>query len=154
MAALMSLYIGSLHTQTGTWTSTLTTQCMWRGDWSSACLREQGTSLPPRGASKKNKNMLWRSWNRMDIPIPLSTLHHKRCEVKREIRRTLLVVLPHIHVAEVSENIRRVCSRFGIRAVFKSGQTLKLMLTKMKDTLPLGKWSIVTCIHQILCSCG
>ena len=51
--------------------------------------------------------------------------------------RTLLVVLPYI--TGVSEDIRQVCSRFGIRAAFRSGQTLWLMLTKVKDTLSLGK---------------
>ena len=67
-----------------------------------------------------------------------------------ETDRTPLVVLPY--VAGVSEDIRRVCSRFGIRAVFKSGQNLRLMLTKVKDTLPLEKRSRV--VYQIPCSCG
>ena len=64
--------------------------------------------------------------------------------------RTPLVVLPY--VAGVSEDIRRVCSRFGIRAVFKSGQTLRLMLTKVKDTLLLGKRLRV--VYEIPCGCG
>ena len=50
-----------------------------------------------------------------------------------EADRTPLVVLTY--VAGVSEDIRRVCSRIGIRAVFKCGQILWLMLTKVKDTL-------------------
>ena len=56
------------------------------------------------------------------------------------------------YVAGASEDIRRVCCMFSIRAVFKSGQTLQLMLTKVKDTLPLGKRSRV--VYQIPCSCG
>ena len=67
-----------------------------------------------------------------------------------ETNRTPLVVLPY--VAGVSEDIRRVCSRFGIRAAFRSGPTLRLMLTNVKDTLPLGKRSRV--VYQIPCSCG
>ena len=35
------------------------------------------------------------------------------------------------------------CRKFNIRVVFKSGWTLRSMLTKVKDTLPLGKQSNV-----------
>ena len=41
---------------------------------------------------------------------------------------------------------------FNIRVVFKSGRTLRSMLTKVKDTLPLGKQSNV--VYRIPCSCG
>ena len=85
-------------------------------------------------------------------------LPHKSCEVKREIRMQVWrrrknptgIALPYI--TGVSEDIRRVCSRFCIRAVFESSQTLQLMLTKVRDTLPMGKRSRV--VYQILCSCG
>ena len=50
------------------------------------------------------------------------------------------------------KDIRRVCRKFNIRVVFKSGQTLRSMLTKVKDTLPLGKQSNV--VYRIPCSCG
>ena len=61
-----------------------------------------------------------------------------------------LVVIPY--VAGMSEDIRRVCRKFNIRVVFKSGRTLRSMLTKVKDTLPLGKQSNV--VYRIPCSCG
>ena len=61
-----------------------------------------------------------------------------------------LVVIPY--VAGMSEDIRRVCRKFNIRVVFKSGRTLHLMLTKVKDTLPPGKQSNV--VYHIPCSCG
>ena len=48
-----------------------------------------------------------------------------------------LVVIPY--VAGMSEEIRRVCRKFNIRVVFKSGRTLRSMLTKVKDTLPSCK---------------
>ena len=67
-----------------------------------------------------------------------------------EAGRTPLVVLPYI--AGVSEDIRRVCRRFNMRVAFRSGQTLRSMLTKVKDNLPLGKRSRV--VYQIPCSCG
>ena len=57
------------------------------------------------------------------------------------------MVIPY--VAGMSEDIRRVCS---IRVVFKSGQTLCSMLTKVKDTLPHGKQSTV--VYRIPCSSG
>ena len=61
-----------------------------------------------------------------------------------------LVVIPY--VAGMSEDIRHVCRKFNIRVVFKSGQTLRSMLTKVKDTLPPGKQSNV--VYRIPCSCG
>ena len=39
-----------------------------------------------------------------------------------------------------------------MKAIFKSGLTLHLMLTKVKFTLPLKKQSIV--VYQIPCTCG
>ena len=39
-----------------------------------------------------------------------------------------------------------------MRVVFKSGRSLRSILTKVKDTLPAEKQSKV--VYQILCSCG
>ena len=47
------------------------------------------------------------------------------------------MVIPY--VARMSEDIRRVCRKFNIRVVFKSRRTARSMLTKVKDTLPIGK---------------
>ena len=60
------------------------------------------------------------------------------------------VVIPY--VAGMSEDIRCVCRKFNIRVVFKSGRTLRSMLTKVKDTLPPGKQYNV--VYRIPCSCG
>ena len=60
------------------------------------------------------------------------------------------VVIPY--VAGMSEDFRRVCRKFNSRVVFKSGRTLRSMLTKVKDTLPLGKQSNV--VYRIPCSCS
>ena len=68
----------------------------------------------------------------------------------QEREKEPLVVIPY--VAGMSEDIRRVCRKFNIRVVFKSGRTLRSMLTKVKDTLPLGKQSNV--VYRIPCSCG
>ena len=60
---------------------------------------------------------------------------------EEEQEKEPLVVIPY--VAGMSEDIRRVCRKFNIRVVFKSGQTLRSMLTKVKDTLPPDDdWSI------------
>ena len=56
------------------------------------------------------------------------------------------------YVAGLSEDIRRICRRFNIKEIFRSGQTLRSMLTRVKDTLPLDKQSNV--VYQIPCSCG
>lgn len=55
----------------------------------------------------------------------------------RDKEKGPLVVIPY--VAGMSEDIRRVCRKFNIRVVFKSRHTFRSMLTKVKDTLPLGK---------------
>ena len=69
---------------------------------------------------------------------------------EQEEERGPLVVIPY--VTGMSEDIRRVCREFNIRVVFKYGGTLRSMLTKVKDTLPLGKQSNV--VYRIPCSCG
>ena len=61
-----------------------------------------------------------------------------------------LMVIPYI--AGLSEDTRRVCREFNIRVVFKSGRTLRSMLVKVKDMLPVGKQSNV--VYSIPCSCG
>ena len=45
-----------------------------------------------------------------------------------------------------------MCRDFGIRVVFKSGPTLRGLLTKVKDPLPTEKQSGV--VYEVLCTCG
>ena len=52
----------------------------------------------------------------------------------------------------MSEDFRCVFRKFIIRVVFKSRRTLRSMLTKVKDTLCVGKQSKV--VYCIPCSCG
>ena len=68
----------------------------------------------------------------------------------QEVEKGPLVVIPY--VAGMSEDIRCVSRKFNIRVGFKSGWTLRSMLTKVKDILPLGKQSNV--LYHIPCSCG
>ena len=56
------------------------------------------------------------------------------------------------YVSGISKDIRRVCWKFGLRVVFKSGRSLRSILIKVKDTLPAEKQSKV--VYQIPCSCG
>ena len=67
-----------------------------------------------------------------------------------EGRRPPLVMLPYTE--GVSEDIRRVCKKFGMKVVFRSGLSLRSMLCKVKDTLALEKKSKV--VYQVPCSCG
>ena len=69
---------------------------------------------------------------------------------EQEEEKSPLVVIPC--VAGMSEDIRRACRKFNVRVVFKSRQALHSLLTKVKDTLPLGKQSNV--VYHIPCSCG
>ena len=67
-----------------------------------------------------------------------------------EGRRSPLVMLPYTE--GVSEDIRRVCRKFGLKVIFRSGLSLRCMLTMVKDTLVMEKRSKV--VYQIPCSCG
>ena len=61
-----------------------------------------------------------------------------------------VALLPY--VAGRSERIRKVCQDFNIRTVFKSGPTLRNLLTKAKDSLPIDKQSNV--VYEVQCTCG
>ena len=72
------------------------------------------------------------------------------CDQEQEKEKEPLVVMSY--VAGMSEDNRCVCRKFNIRVVFMSRRTLRSMLTKVKDTLPLGKQSNV--VYRIPGSCG
>ena len=59
-------------------------------------------------------------------------------------------MLPYIE--GVSEDVKRVCRKFGIKAVFRSGQSRRSMLTKVKDPMIMEKQAKV--VYRIPCSCG
>ena len=59
-------------------------------------------------------------------------------------------MLPYI--SGVSEDIRRVCSPHNLRVVFKQRQTLRTMLSRVRDKLPREKHSKV--VYRIPCDCG
>ena len=61
-----------------------------------------------------------------------------------------MVMLPY--TAGVSEDIRRVCKKYGMKVIFRSGLSLCSVLTRVKDPLPMGKRSKV--VYRIPCSCG
>ena len=60
-------------------------------------------------------------------------------------RKPPLAVIPY--VSGVSERIRKACEKFDLRVVFKSGPTLRSLLTKVKDPLPKEKLAGV--VYQI-----
>ena len=59
-----------------------------------------------------------------------------------------MVVIPY--VSGLSEDIRRVCSRYDIRVVFRSGLTLRSQLSNLKDKLPIQMRSGV--VYNVPCS--
>ena len=71
-------------------------------------------------------------------------------ETDNETERPPMAYLPY--VAGISERIRKVCWDFNIRTVFKSGPTLRSLLTKVKDPLPTTKQSNV--VYEVPCTCG
>ena len=115
----------------------------------------------PEGSStcwthfRRKLTTLLESSSRMGTLQTLSTMllphpHRKQQTQTAVIRNRKREVIPS--AAGMSEDIRHVCSKFNIRVVLKSGWTLRSMLTKVKDTLPLGKLSNV--VYRIPCSCG
>ena len=52
----------------------------------------------------------------------------------------------------MSERIRKACEKYNFKVVFKSGPTLRSLLTKVKDPLPKEKLAGV--VYQIPCQCG
>ena len=74
-------------------------------------------------------------------PPTQETADTSRRDEEQEKGRGPLVVIPC--VGGMSEDIRCVCRKFNIRVIFKSGRTLHSMLTKVKDTLAIGKQSKV-----------
>ena len=67
-----------------------------------------------------------------------------------EEHRPPLVMLPYTD--GVSEDVRRVCRKFGMKAVLRSGQSLHSMMIKVKDPLMMEKQAKV--VYCIPCSCG
>ena len=65
-----------------------------------------------------------------------------------EVDSSKLIAIPY--VSGLSEDIRRICRRFDIRVVFRSGPTLRSQLTKLKDKLPIETRSGV--VYRIPCS--
>ena len=51
-----------------------------------------------------------------------------------------------------SERIRKACEKYNLKVVFKSGPTLRSLLTRVKDPLPKEKLAGV--VYQIPCQCG
>ena len=65
-------------------------------------------------------------------------------------RRLPLVMLPYTE--GVCDDIRHVYRKFGMKVVFRSGQSLCSMPNKVKDALSMEKMSKV--VYQVPCSCG
>ena len=77
-----------------------------------------------------------------------SVLRH-RAQADQE-RPLTTIAVPY--VAGLSEDIRRVCRQYNIRVAFRSGRSLRSMLTRVKDPLPPDLQSKV--IYKVPCSCG
>ncbi len=71
-------------------------------------------------------------------------------ESQKEEEKQPLAVIPY--VSGVSERIRKACEKYNLKVVFKSGPTLRSLLTRVKDPLPKEKLAGV--VYQIPCQCG
>ena len=116
-----------------------------RGDWSGACLIEPQPSPPGRTTRRRKSTIAPEYCGRMDTPVPSSTpLQTLRWDEvangtppREEEHRPSLVMLPY--TKGVSEDVQRVCRKFCMKVVFRSGQSLHSMLFKVKDPLMVEK---------------
>jgi len=83
---------------------------------------------------------------------PPQALDPRSPEEDQQEKESRPPVMMFPYVVGMSKGIRHVCRKFDIRVVFKSGQTLYSMLTKVKNTLPIGKQSNV--LYHIPCICS
>ena len=69
---------------------------------------------------------------------------------QEEEKKQTLAVIPYL--SGVSERIRKDYENFDLRVIFKSGPTLRSLLTGVKDPLPKEKPAGM--VYQIPCQCG
>ena len=103
---------------------------------------------------KKEKRHLYTVFSSNGYPKPFISNSIVRRRMKDEERsdrkEDLKVFIPYVE--GMSEDIRRVCRKFGITTVFKSAPTLRGSLTRVKDRLTTDMQSGV--VYQVPCSCG
>ncbi len=63
-----------------------------------------------------------------------------------------LVLAANPYMTGLSESIQRLCRDFGIKTAFKSSETLRSHLTKVKDNVPITTESSI--VYSIPCSYG
>ena len=95
------------------------------------------------------KAFMWNGYPCSFISAASAAKPRRKHDGERE-ERPLSVQLPYI--AGVSEWIRRVCKDFNIRVVFRSGPTLRSLLTRVKDPFPMEKQANV--VYKNPCTCG
>ena len=114
--------------------------------------RAEGITLNNSNLGKERKH-LCRVLNMNGYPrrfISSATAPPTQRQGQQDQTPKATITIPY--VAGVSEEIRRVCRPFDVRVAFKAGRTLRSMLTRVKDPLPVEKQSMV--VYQIPCSCG
>ena len=121
-------------------------------------LQQSAMAVPWSLFSDWSRRQHWKGRTSMEGPerqwLPWPHNHNsgkverKKATDKEEPKYT--ICLPY--VAGLSENLRRVCRKYGIRTVFTTISTLRQQLTRVKDMDPLLKRAGV--VYKIPCSCG
>ena len=73
--------------------------------------------------------------------LQLCLLNVRRAPKTCHRKEAAVVVLPYI--ACVTEDIMRVCGKYGMKVISKAGRSLRSVLTKVKDPLPMEKAKVV-----------
>ena len=118
------------------------------------CLYDRAEKIIPSSAHlSKEKKHLRRVLNTNGYPnrfINRSTAPHSQRHSEESKTPAATISIPF--VSGISEDIRRVCGKYDVRVSFRAGKTLRSVLTRVKDPLPLEKQSMV--VYQVPCSCG
>ena len=78
------------------------------------------------------------------------TRQHQQVEENKELEKESYKPLFLPYVKRVSEKIKRLCHPLGVRAIFKSQNTLRQMLMKVKSTRPAEQRKGV--IYEVPCA--
>lgn len=107
---------------------------------------------PPRQGSQEEQIPSW-------VHLIGINAHRRKYSIRRnesqEAQREhvdRIMILPC--VASIIERIRKVCRSFNLEIIFKSGPTLRSILTRVKDLLPLPVGKQAGVVYQIPWSGG
>ena len=146
----MSLSTGSLHPQMDASTSDPTIHLAPRADLSGACRTEQEVSPLERTTCRRN-SATWPRLGRM-VTAMLSSIPPPSPPGRTSRPGDITAARGTQALSGVLDSAKWIYQKFGMKVMFKSRQSLRSLLTKVKD--PLTKKKQATVVYLIPCSCN